>query len=100
MIVRVSRGQFNVAAHDDVARLLAQAQDQVIPAIRRLPGLVSYHAAVDRSSGTMVNISVWDSLEHAQSMDSLKEMGDLRAIFASHGIAFEPIVNYEVLWSI
>jgi hypothetical protein len=100
MVVRVSRGRFDSGVHDEVARRLSQAQDQLIPAIRGLPGLVSYHAAVDRTSGTMVNISVWDSVEHSQAMESLKEMSDLRGVFGSLGVTFEPIVNYEDLWSI
>jgi hypothetical protein len=100
MVVRISRGRFDVAAHAELARLLSQAQDQLVPAIRRLPGLVSYHAAIDQSVGTMVNVSVWDSLEHAQAMGSLTEMSDLREVFESRGVAFEPVVNYEVLWSI
>jgi quinol monooxygenase YgiN len=100
MIVRVSRGRFDPGTHNEVAERLSRAQDQLVPAIRRLPGLVSYHAAIDRTSGTLVNISVWERLEHAQAMGTLKEMSDLRAVFESLGVTFEPIVNDENLWSI
>lgn len=100
MILRLSRGQFAVDAHDEVARGLSQAQDDLIPAIRQLPGLVRYYAAIDRASGTMVNVSVWDTREHAEAMASLREMSELRAVFEALGVAFEPIVNYEELWSI
>lgn len=48
-----------------------------------------------------MNISVWDSVEHAQQMDSLKEMKALFVPFTTAGVAFErPIVNYALDWQI
>jgi hypothetical protein len=37
----------------------------LIPAIKRLPGLISYFAAVS-PTGALVHVSVWDSDAHAQ----------------------------------
>jgi hypothetical protein len=42
---------------------------------------------------------VWDTLENAQAMGSLPEMGALAKEFIGLGVEFErPIVNYPVLW--
>jgi hypothetical protein len=49
----------------------------------------------------MVNVSVWDSLEHAQAMTTLAAMGALAKEFIALGVEFErPIVNYPTLWHI
>jgi hypothetical protein len=49
-----------------------------------------------------VQISVWDSNEHAAQMDQLKEMavvarGEMTAL---GGLTFHPIVNYPITWNI
>jgi quinol monooxygenase YgiN len=80
---------------------MAEAGQVLIPAIRRLPGCVSYYAATDEGSSTMVNVSVWDTLEHAQAMATLPEMGELAKEFIALGVEFErPIVNYQTLWQL
>ena len=72
-----------------------------IPAIRRLPGCLGYYAATDGASSTMVNVSVWDTAEHAQAMATLAEMGALAQEFVALGAEFErPIVNYKTLWEL
>jgi hypothetical protein len=49
----------------------------------------------------MINVSVWDTLEHAQAMAALPEMAALARQFIAMGVEFErPIVNYPVLWSV
>jgi hypothetical protein len=48
----------------------------------------------------MVNVSVWDTLEHAQQMDGLKEMRVEGARFRAKRVRFERIVNYETVWDI
>jgi quinol monooxygenase YgiN len=68
-------------------------------AIRGLPGCLSYYAGSDATTNTMVNVSVWDTLEHAQAMGSLPEMTALAKEFVSLGVEFErPVANYHVLW--
>lgn len=72
-----------------------------MPAIRALDGLVAYHAGVDEASGTMVNVSVWTSIEAAEQMGSLAEMQALAGEFIALGVVCErPFVNYESLWEI
>ncbi len=49
----------------------------------------------------MINVSVWDTLEHAQAMATLPEMTALGKEFTALGAEFErPIVNYSSLWQI
>ena len=72
----------------------------LIPAIQRLPGLVHFYAGVS-PEGSMVNVSVWDSEEHAAQMDRLKEMTvDARGETEAAGVTFIPIVNYPINWTI
>jgi hypothetical protein len=66
-----------------------------------MPGCLNYYAGSDVDSSTMINVSIWDTLEHAQAMGSLPEMAALAKEFIELGVMFErPIVNYSVLWKV
>ena len=72
----------------------------LIPAIRQLPGLISYYAGAS-PDGSMVHVSIWESDEHAQQMSRLKEMiVDARQDAEKAGVAFIPVVNYPIDWTI
>jgi quinol monooxygenase YgiN len=80
---------------------MTEAGKKLIPAIKALPGCLSYYAATDETSSTMVNVSIWDTLEHAQAMATLGEMSALAKEFVALGAEFErPIVNYPALWQV
>jgi hypothetical protein len=99
--VRISRGVFNPDDYDQIAKLLAESRLTLVPAIRLLEGCLHYWAGIDRRSNTMVNVSVWRSLNEASAMETLTEMKLLAGEFAKLGVRFErPINNYEVLWEI
>ncbi|OJV48562.1 MAG: hypothetical protein BGO36_16945 [Burkholderiales bacterium 68-10] len=99
MFVRISRGSYPPARHAEFTARMAEAGRVLIPAIQRLPGCLSYYAATDEASSTMINVSVWDTLEHAQAMAALPEMAALAKEFVALGTEFErPIVNYQALW--
>ena len=100
MHVRISRGQFDPAAADRIAALLTASGEDLVPAIRRLPGLIHYYGGIDREHGVIVNVSVWESEAHALQMATLPEMLAQRARFEPAGVEFEPIRNYAVDWSI
>ena len=101
MIVRISKGRYPSSRHAEFTERMNKAAEFLIPAIRRLPGCVSFFAATDEASCTMVNVSVWETLEHAQAMATLPEMGVLAQEFVALGAEFErPIVNYEALWAL
>jgi hypothetical protein len=59
-----------------------------------------YYAGIDRTAGTMTNVSIRASLEDARQMDTLQPMLEQRKVFESLGIRFDPIINYETLWEI
>ena len=99
-VVRVSRGSFDPGRFAEVDAVNRKVDGYLIPAIQRLPGLIHWYAGVS-PAGSIVNISVWDSDEHAAQMDGLKEMavvarGEMEAV----GVGFIPIVNYPINWTI
>lgn len=101
MFVRISKGSYPPARHAEFTARMAEAGKTLIPALHRLPGCLSYYAATDEASSTMVNVSVWDTLEHAQAMATLPEMAALAREFVALGAEFErPIINYPALWQL
>ncbi|MDH6108122.1 quinol monooxygenase YgiN [Kitasatospora sp. MAP12-15] len=99
-VVRVSRGNFDPARFPEVQEATAAISGFLIPAIKELPGLISYHWATS-PDGSLVNVSIWESDEHAEQMSRLTEMTvDARAITEKAGVVFIPIVNYPIDWTI
>lgn len=101
MFVRISKGHYKPEVHAEVTSRLDASAKTLVPAITAMAGCLSYYAGSDAASNTMVNVSVWDSLEHAQAMGFLPEMAALAKEFVALGVDFErPIVNYPVLWQL
>jgi hypothetical protein len=99
-VVRVSRGTFDPARFAEVERMTRETGTYLIPAIKRLPGIISYFAAAS-PSGSVVHVSIWDSDDHAQQMGRLKEMiVDARRDAEVVGVLFNPIVNHPLSWNI
>ncbi|MBV9049309.1 MAG: hypothetical protein JOY58_13625 [Solirubrobacterales bacterium] len=99
-VVRVSRGNFAMERFEEVERMTHATGDYLIPAIKRLDGLIGYYAGASRE-GSMVHVSVWQSDGHAQQMAALKEMTvDARGEAEAVGVSFIPIVNYPLAWQI
>ncbi|MEO8315969.1 MAG: hypothetical protein ABI645_14400 [Pseudomonadota bacterium] len=100
-VVRLSRGLFESSLFAEVERRLAAAEISLVPAIRELKGCLHFWAAIDERSNSMVNLSVWATVEDAMQMDTLPSMLALGKEFAAIGVKFErPIINYKVLWAI
>jgi hypothetical protein len=100
-IVRISLGRFDAQNYDTVRQLLADSQHTLIPAIRALRGNRAYYVGIDKSNDAMTNVSVWDTLDDAQQMASLRAMQDLAKVFIDIGVRFErPITNHETLWTL
>jgi hypothetical protein len=99
-VVRVSTGNFDPSRFAEIDALAKKQAEYLIPAIDRLPGLLHWYAAVT-PDGSIVNVSIWDTDEHAAQMGQLKEMavvarGEMEAV----GVEFSPIVNYPIIWTI
>ena len=100
MVVRISKGHFDLAKAGEVANLLRESEASLRPALRGLEGLRAYHVGIDVPAGAMTNTSLWDTREHAMQMASLQAMRDLRVRFEALGVQFEEITNHDVLWSV
>jgi hypothetical protein len=99
-VVRVSRGSFEPSRFEEVDAVNLKVSEYLIPAIKQLPGLIHWYAGVS-PAGSIVNLSVWDTDEHAAQMDGLKEMTvDARREMDAVGVEFIPIVNYPINWTI
>ena len=99
-VVRVSPGNFDPSLYAEIDALATKQAEYLVPAITQLPGLLRWYTGVS-PDGSIVNISIWDTDEHAAQMGRLKEMavvarGEMEAI----GVAFKPIVNYPIIWTI
>lgn len=62
--------------------------------------MIYYHAGVDSVTSTVVNVSLWTTLEAAKQMDTLKEMLAQRPILEAADVQFDAIANYEPTWTI
>jgi hypothetical protein len=99
-VVRVSRGNFDPARFEEVHAMTIATGRYLIPAITKLPGLISYYAGAS-PDGSMVHVSIWESDEQAQQMGRLKEMiVDARNDSEKAGVTFIPIVDYPIDWTI
>ena len=100
-VVRISRGSFAPEKYEAIRLRLDAARSALVPAIQRLDGCIHYFAAIDRESSSMVNVSVWRSLEDAKQMQTLAPMLALAEEFTREGVRFErPALNYETLWEV
>ncbi len=99
-VVRVSRGTFDPGRFAQVDAMNERVSAYLIPAIKRLPGLIHYYTGVS-PEGSIVAVSVWDSDEHATQLNQLKEMiVDARGEAEAAGVAFTPILDYPIGWTI
>jgi len=71
MLVRISRGRFELDRVDEVECLLAASGDALRDALLGLPGLVRNYVGIDRDAGTGTNTRVCYTIEHARAMDKL-----------------------------
>jgi hypothetical protein len=99
-VVRVSRATFDPSRFAEADAMNKKTSEYLVPAIKRLPGLIYFYAGVSRERSA-IQISVWDTVEHATQLDHLTEMTvDARGEAEAVGVAFTPIVNYPVGWTI
>jgi|GEM_PF-769881 len=99
-VVRVSRATFDPNGVAEFAALVTKQADYLVPAIKQLPGLLHWYTGVS-PEGSTVQISVWDSEEHAKQLDTLRQMvvvarGEMEAI---GGTFIRPIINYPITWN-
>ena len=91
MYLRVTRGRWDPAKHDELVRLVPAA----LAAIRKLPGCQDARNGVERSTGRTVSVSTFDTLEHAQF--SRESLGEPLARLQAAGWQGEAPEIYETL---
>lgn len=97
-VVRVSILTIPHERIDEAAEAMRRAETELI-GIKQLTGLLAYFAGVDRERSQLTNVSVWDSVEHAEQMSAFQPMLDLGKKFAAEGATFlRPIPNFQCLW--
>jgi hypothetical protein len=70
MYIRVLRASVDAAKADEAAEFAPA----IAAGIKKLPGCGDVHIGIDRTSGQMIAVSTWDTLENAQWDTAL--MGD------------------------
>jgi hypothetical protein len=99
-VIRASPASFDPARFAEVDAMNMRTSEYLIPAIERLPGLIHFYAGVS-PEGSAVQVSLWDSAEHAAQLDRLKEMTvDARGEAEACGVKFRPIVTCPINWTI
>jgi hypothetical protein len=99
-VIRVSRGRFDPARFDEVDAMIRATSKYLVPAIKTLPGLIAYYAGTSRD-GLTTQVSIWSSEDAGKQMASLVEMRDrARGEAEALNVAFDPIVQYPISWSI
>lgn len=91
MYIRITNITYDPAKEPEVLRI---ADEQLIPALRGLPGFQSYTVSFDRAAGRGVAIATWDSLEHDQLIGAATR--DIIAQMHPLGLKTEPPQIYEI----
>jgi hypothetical protein len=101
--IRVGRVTFDPSLYDAVVVADKATSEYLIPAIKELPGLISWFSGVS-PEGSLSQVSIWDTEAHAAQMDNLKAMRvRARDDFGAVGVTFTAetatYTNYPITWS-
>jgi len=98
-IVRISILRCDADRFDAMRKMMFESEAALRPGIEQMPGFVAIYAGADPATCSLMNTSIWDTLEHAQQLDRFQPMLDAGKRFAAEGARFErPIMNYATLW--
>ena len=98
-IVRISIVRCDAAQFDRLRHMMVESEAVLRPGIEQMPGLLAFYAGSDEATCSLMNTSLWDTLEHAQQLDHFQPMLDAGKRFAAEGAKFErPIMNYATIW--
>lgn len=100
-IIRISNAYFPPEQTETVESMLNnEFKNSLVPAIKKLKGNINFYVGIDKEKCAMTNVSLWQTLQHAKQMDTLKEMLESREPFEALGVKFEKITNHQVLWEL
>ncbi len=98
-VIRVSIIRCDATRFALLRRMMLEAEADLRPGIEAMPGLLAFYAGADEATSSLINVSVWDTLEHARQLDSFQPMLDAGKRFVAEGARFErPIMNHASLW--
>jgi len=96
-VVRISRAHFDPQRADEVVALLQESRAVIWPKQEQLPGYIDGVLGIDRQNGSMLWITFWDTVEHANGLGSLPEMMESNARFKAGGLKFDPIISHDII---
>lgn len=100
-VVRVSVIRCAPERFADVRQLMIEVEPVLRPGIEAMPGLISFYAGADEATSSLVNVSIWNTLDEAKQLDHFQPMLDAGKVFVQKGAVFErPIMNYLPLWQL
>ena len=98
-VVRISISRCDAAQFDKLVQMMMDDEARLRPGIERMPGHLAFYAGADATNLTLTNISLWDTLEHAQQLDHFQPMLEAGKRFVAAGARFDrPIINSPTLW--
>ena len=93
MHIRITPVRFNPAREEEVLRLTTE---QLLPALRALPGFQHYFGTADRGTpGRGYVITMWDTAEQAEGLRAALSI--LVAQMQNIGVGLEPSEIHEVV---
>jgi hypothetical protein len=100
-VVRVSILRCAPENFAELRRMMIEADAVLRPGVEALPGLISFYAGADEATSSLMNVSTWETLDHAKQLDTFQPMLDAGKAFVQAGATFErPIMNYATLWQL
>ncbi len=100
-VVRVSILRCAPEKFPELRQMMTGADAVLRPGIEAMPGLIDFYAGADEATSSLMNVSVWKTLDHARQLDTFRPMLDLGKVFVEKGATFErPIMNHLTLWQL
>lgn len=71
--------------------------EQIVPALRQMPGFRGYLALGDQATGRSLAITLWETQEQAETFRASEGVRELLAEAEAMGFTFETPQTYEVI---
>src|SRR3954451_20101727 len=75
-VLRVSILRCDATKFALLRRMMLDVEAALRPGIEAMPGLLDFYAGADEATLSLINTSVWDTLEHARQLDTFQPMLD------------------------
>lgn len=100
LVVRVALVRCDPENFALISEKMQESERELRPGIEAMPGLLAYYAGADAETLTLTNVSLWDSVEHANQINTYEPMSRLAQDLIDHGGRPErPVMNHTMQWS-